>query len=182
MMLHKKVYIGAQYEHRKITGSINIKKEGKRLDFGMDNLEYLEYEVIYWRKANAIHAWFVRTVQDNVDDCGTYPVTHEQLKELLDLCKETVKALENATPIETKNQKVLTPDGLIDEEVSIYDPKVVEGLLEPTGGFFFGNTDIDQWYVDSLKNTIHLLEVEMESVNNSNNNNDHVDYTYHSSW
>ena len=28
-------------------------------------------EVGYWRKANAIHGWFVRNVQNGKDDCGT---------------------------------------------------------------------------------------------------------------
>ena len=44
-------------------------------------------EIIYWRKANAIHKWFVENVQEGVDDCGEYEVTVEQLTELRDLCK-----------------------------------------------------------------------------------------------
>lgn len=41
----------------------------------------------YWRKANAVHGWFVREVQGGTDDCGTYPVTAQQLEELRDACK-----------------------------------------------------------------------------------------------
>ncbi len=29
-------------------------------------------EVMYWRKSNAIHKWFVDNVQGGVDDCGNY--------------------------------------------------------------------------------------------------------------
>lgn len=46
----------------------------------------IEMEVAYWRKANQIHAWFVKNVQNGVDDCGKYYVSPEQLRELRDLC------------------------------------------------------------------------------------------------
>lgn len=49
----------------------------------------------YWRKANQIHAWFVDNVQQGNDDCGEYYVSHEKLKELLDLVN---KALAERNP------------------------------------------------------------------------------------
>ncbi len=81
----------------------------------------------YWRKANWIHSWFVREIQDGEDDCGDYYVPQEKLIELLALCKH---ALENKDP----------------------------SLLPPQAGFFFGNTDIDEWYWHSLNDTISQLE------------------------
>lgn len=45
-------------------------------------------ELAYWRKFNALHSWFVRNVQNSVDDCGTYPVSRTQLVELIELLKE----------------------------------------------------------------------------------------------
>jgi hypothetical protein len=36
----------------------------------------------YWRKFNALHSWMVKNVQDGEDDCGTYIVTEEHLKQL----------------------------------------------------------------------------------------------------
>ena len=44
----------------------------------------------YWRKANQIHAWFVDNVQQGNDNCGEYYVSHEKLKELLDLVNEAL--------------------------------------------------------------------------------------------
>ena len=44
----------------------------------------------YWRKANQIHAWFVDNVQQGNDDCGEYYVSHEKLKELLDLVNKAL--------------------------------------------------------------------------------------------
>ena len=47
--------------------------------------------VAYWRKANAIHAWFVRECQGGEDKCQQTHVTKEKLQELLDLCKRVLK-------------------------------------------------------------------------------------------
>ena len=47
-------------------------------------------EAMYWRKANAIHRWFVENVQEGEDDCGAYYVSREQLAELRDLVLEVL--------------------------------------------------------------------------------------------
>lgn len=49
----------------------------------------------YWRKANAIHNWFVENVQDEEDDCEEYLVQFSELVKLRDDCKE---ALDNKNP------------------------------------------------------------------------------------
>ena len=38
----------------------------------------------YWRKANQIHGWFVKNVQNDNDDCGLYEVSIDQIKKLRD--------------------------------------------------------------------------------------------------
>src|SRR5260221_4638829 len=38
----------------------------------------------YWRKANAIHSWFVQNIQGGVDNCGRYEISWEQIAHLLD--------------------------------------------------------------------------------------------------
>lgn len=54
----------------------------------------------YFRKANAIHGWFIRNCADEVDDCRPVEVQQEQLKELYDLCKKVLK---------TKDASLLSP-------------------------------------------------------------------------
>jgi hypothetical protein len=81
----------------------------------------------YWRKANQIHNWFVKHVQNDVDDCGEYYVSHEKLEQLREACR---KALFNKDPQE----------------------------LMPVEGFFFGGTDIDQYYWEDIKLTIKKLD------------------------
>jgi hypothetical protein len=88
---------------------------------------HVEVTCAYWRKANQIHAWFVKNVQGGEDNCGEYYVSHEKLKSLLDLVN---KALAERNP----------------------------NLLPPQAGFFFGGTDIDEWYWQDLKNTKAKLD------------------------
>jgi hypothetical protein len=63
-------------------------------------VKQVEAEAMYWRKANAIHKWFVDNVQEGTDDCGNYAVSKEQLEELRELILEA---------IETKNSSLLPP-------------------------------------------------------------------------
>ena len=83
----------------------------------------------YWRKANAIHQWFVVNVQDVEDNCGYYYVSRENLEVLL----ETVN-------------KVLD------------DHSLAEDLLPTQGGFFFGATDYDDYHFEDLKETKKIIE------------------------
>lgn len=86
-------------------------------------------EVAYWRKANAIHGWFVREVQNGEDDCGQYPVATEQLQELRDKCVAILNGADRES----------------------------HGIV-PTSGFFFGPTDDDQAYREDLENTVAQID------------------------
>jgi hypothetical protein len=89
----------------------------------------VEVTCAYWRKANQVHAWFVREVQKGNDNCGEYYVDIDDLKTLLELC-EKVKA----------------------------DHSLAEELLPSASGFFFGGTDYDEWYYNGIDNTIEILK------------------------
>lgn len=85
-------------------------------------------QVGYWRKANQIHNWFVENVQDGNDDCGSYEVSKEDLEALLATCADVLA-----------------------------DPSQAESLLPTTGGFFFGDTEYDEYYMQDIKETINIL-------------------------
>jgi len=55
----------------------------------------IRVEAMYWRKANGIHAWFVKHCQDGTDDCKEYYVSHEKLKKLLAECKNVLQGKDN---------------------------------------------------------------------------------------
>lgn len=89
----------------------------------------VEATAIYWRKANAIHKWFVDNVQDGEDDCNEYYVSREKLQQLRTLC-----------------EKVLN------------DTSLAQELLPPQSGFFFGGTEIDDWYKTDLIETVEGID------------------------
>lgn len=88
-----------------------------------------DYQVGYWRKANAIHNWFVENCAEGVDDCRDIYVSREQAKDLLTLC-----------------DKVLADHSKAREE------------LPTQQGFFFGSQEYNEWYFEDIKYTQELLE------------------------
>src|SRR5210317_989572 len=59
----------------------------------------INIDVVYWRKANAIHQWFVDNVQDGEDDCGEYYVPRSDLEELSEKCGKVLKNRELASQL-----------------------------------------------------------------------------------
>lgn len=89
----------------------------------------LELNVMYWRKANAIHNWFVQHVQSGKDDCNPYHVGRDQLKELSQEC-----------------QKVLA------------NRELAPNALPTQSGFFFGPTEYDDYYYQELQETADQID------------------------
>lgn len=149
----------------------------------------IERDVAYWRKANQIHAWFVANVQDGKDDCGSYPVSVEQLRSLYEVCQQVLNGVRLEDGIVTNGwtyangvRKPITEVGEV-----IVNPEIAEQLLPTQGGFFFGSTDYDQWYVEDLKSTIEQLDrIFAWCEANKTVNGEHtfypIDFEYHSSW
>ena len=149
MYLTRKTYV-KQWSHQKPEEQfeVTITKGGKPYD-GIDisNVTNIEEEVGYWRKANQIHRWFVENVQNGVDNCGEYSVSKGELEELRNICTEVLN-----------------------------DHSKAEELLPAASGFFFGNTDYDEWYYNDVENTIAIIDkILSESDGNQ-------DIYYSSSW
>ena len=128
---------------------------------GVDKLPYsptaqIELCVAYWRKANAIHGWFVNTLADGVDECQPINVDREDLQSLHRAC----------------NNVLMAPAGIKVEDVA-----ATYGLL-PTRGFFFGSYEIDDWYMDDLKLTMTQIESVLATVPDDR----FTDFVYQASW
>lgn len=145
-----------------------------------ERISSIEEEVGRWRKANAIHNWFVENVQDGNDDCESHYVSQEKMQELLD-CVNLVLGASVVAPGMVKNGATLV-DGNWKDNMElgegISNPEIAKEHL-PTGeGFFFGSTDYDQWYVADLKRTKEILELALAEIKEG----DHSDYYYQASW
>lgn len=120
----------------------------------------------YWRKANAIHAWFVENVQNGVDDCGMYIVRRDQLEELKEACERviavaTIKDAQICTGIRYKDgQKTqIMEDGKV-----VTNPEDCADILPTQEGFFFGSTDYDEWYIHNMETTIKIINEVLEQT------------------
>jgi len=96
-----------------------------------------QVKIGYWRKANAVHDWFVQNCQDGNDDCREAYVPIEKLEELRNICK-----------------MVLGNHALASE------------YLPTSSGFFFGSTDYDEWYYKDLESTVEIIDKALSKISN----------------
>lgn len=88
----------------------------------------VQIPVGYWRKANAIHGWIVNEFAEGEDNCQQIYIPRIGMEQLRTLCAN----------------------------VLAHPEKALE-LLPPQSGFFFGSTNVDEWYLQDLKYTYDLL-------------------------
>jgi hypothetical protein len=106
------------------------------------------HEVAYWRKANAIHGWIINNT-GAVDDCTPIHLTKMDIVQLRDDCQKVIDEGTLETALE---------------------------LLPPASGFFFGSTEVDDWYWQDIKDTLEKLNTVIdESV-------DDAMFEYLASW
>ena len=103
MYLSKKTSVkNWSFQPKEEKHSISVKLGGKaRKDIKPKRISEITEEIMYWRKANAIHSWFVENCQDGVDECQEAYVSKEQLEELASICEEVVKT-KNTSLLETQ--------------------------------------------------------------------------------
>ena len=95
-------------------------------------------EAMYWRKANAIHYWFVQNVQDGSDDCREYYVPRKKLEALVGVCVEVLA-----------------------------DPNKADDLLPTADGFFLGSDQTWYWAdvketIDTISRLLENTSAEWE--------------------
>ena len=171
MYLTKKHYIGNQY-----------KKPEEQIKLGLpdikdERLSEITERVMYWRKANAIHKWFVENVQDGEDDCGEHYVERESLKKLMDILDTIIKGsktkkakIQVGTSYKNGQENPIMEDGEL-----IINPELAEKLLPSESGFFFGGTGYDNYYLEECVRTHKELEELLKEEESG-------DFYYQSSW
>lgn len=106
-------------------------------------------DIAYWRKVNCVHRWFVQNVQNGIDDCEPHDVTKEQLETLLAVVNRVLK-----------------------------DHNLAATELPPQSGFFFGSTEIDEYYFQDLEDT----KIQLENALNEWQRKAYSHFIYQSSW
>lgn len=128
-----------------------------------DESQYAEVEAcaIYWRKANAIHRWFVENVQGGNDDCDRYYVSREKLLELRAACAQVLGVAEivEGQPCHTSTtyRAGEEPEPHFEMGRALLNGEKAAEVLPTQAGFFFGGTDYDEGYQD-LEHTIREID------------------------
>ena len=154
MYLNKRSYV-EQWDHNEKNHTVKVKFDGKaRKDIKPDRITYVTEGVIYWRKVNHIHNWFITNCADGVDDCTPMYVSVEQLRELCELCDE-----------------VLT------------DPSAAHDRFPTISKFFFGDTSYDDYYIDETKRTHKQLKSLLKEYDDCKGKGFHPSsFEYLASW
>lgn len=155
MYLTRKTYVkNWDYMRPEHLTTITVSRPDGSLDYiDPAKITYIVEQVAYWRKANAIHKWFVDNVQKGIDECQESYVEISDLITLWGLCQEVLK-----------------------------NPMRAEELLPTQSGFFFGDTAYDDWYFENLRETITQIEPLIEGYNPDDNFLPIGSYYYQSSW
>lgn len=134
MYLYADKYVSG-WDHNPHPEYKDIAKLLRVSDVIADDSPHMEVNVCvaYWRKANAIHHWFVQNIQDGKDECQRSWVPRTKLEELREVCQKALDAMDDGDKMRARS------------------------LLPPQEGFFFGPTDMDEWYEADLRSTIEQL-------------------------
>ena len=121
---------------------------------------YLEKNVAYWRKANEIHKWiYENCAEEGQRDYDCIIVEKEKIEELIKVCRDVLNDLETC-PKETKKVECgwSSKNGTEYRDIITYKSSVAEDLLPTQSGFFFGSTDIYEWYIEDVKYSLELFK------------------------
>jgi hypothetical protein len=147
MYLSKKFYVGGQYEHRGVNGIINLNINSGR-DASVKSYTFDPKKVEY--------ITFSAAYWRKANSIHKWFVDHCQ--DGIDDCRESYVDTSQLEELRELCKKVL----------ETRDPTP----LPPCEGFFFGSSEIDEWYWKDLESTIEMLK----------DLDDTMEYSYHSSW
>lgn len=156
---------------------VSVKQNGKAVEgINPKRISYIIEEVGYQRKANAIHNWIINNVADGVDDCKPVSLSNEDIVKLRDTIIKVLDAsvlvkgkIQNGTRYEDGKETPIMEDGKY-----IEDSTVAQELLPTGSGFFFGNTDYNEYYYDDLVDALKICKEMLKD--------DSADYYYQASW
>ena len=111
-------------------------RKKRRSDYATneDYKEADDVQLMYWRKANQIHSWFTEGAVE--DNCTPIPVTEKEILKLIDLCMDVLAGKKD----------------------------VAKELLPTEEGFFWGETEYDEWYYQDIRDTLTGLSEALDDI------------------
>ena len=96
-----------------------------------ERITEISEQIMYWRKANHIHKFFIDNCADGVDECQAIHISRDKLADLVVKLKVVVHHKDD----ETSKWNLPTEDG-----------------------FFFGGTQFDEYYYEECSKTLKVIE------------------------
>ena len=141
-MVHSKVPLAMPTELKPMIDSIGLPMDPRDAELHKDEPGFFPHEVTnrtyyrlgYWRKANWLHHWFVTHCAEGRDDCQEVFVSKDDLEDLL----QVLEAVDSTHSVEAAMEALPTCDG-----------------------FFFSDTEYDEYYFESVKYTIPIIKAAL---------------------
>jgi len=152
MYLKRKTYCRAT-EEMKSNGNLTLKGSDTEIKVNAKKLSriVIEEDVAYWRKANRIHNWFDKQTETGLANCQEFAFSFDTLMELREDCKQVLA-----------------------------EKDLAEKLLPTCEGFFFGESDYDEYYFEALEETVDIIDkLEKEEAEYGE---DGCQYSYNAWW
>ena len=121
----------------------------------LQNVRYIEELFGEFRKFNALHAYVVDNFGGGVDECQVIYLDIDNLIQIHEMLS------------------------LVKESLSIGDKVIAEQTLPPSEGFFFGSTEIDEWYEQDVNKAVEVFGKVIEEHSIVGHN---ASYSYQASW
>ena len=151
MYLYQRYYVSG-YNHQDQESKDRFADLVRQIDstlyLGDNRHMYVEVCVGYWRKANAIHRFFCN-LDGGRDECQSIFVSEDNLRTLRALCQAV-----------------------------LLEPAIADEVLPTHPGFFFGSTEIDEWYMQDLKSTIEIIDNVIDRLTPDG----YPEFIYRASW
>lgn len=120
-------------------------------------------EVGYWRKFNALHSFLGRNT-----NCKFIPVSEKTIDTILDKLNRIMKLAKPFYHEEAEDWDQWRIPCEVQEEIA--------EILPTCSGLCFGDTDIGDWYMNHVENSIPIFKQAKKDINNG------YDIYYYSWW
>lgn len=136
----------------------------KRGGMNIDTNEKIQDEELgYWRKFNALHGCILELTHANPDsNCEEISLSKEDIEDILRTLKQVQSILTMARHVQLDSI-----DGESSTDYTFYQGVIddVCAIFPPCSGFFWGGTDIDNWFELEVADSIPIFEKALVLAN-----------------
>lgn len=128
------------YFHKRNYSDHNPNEPIGKDEEGKNIYEDMGKDIAYFRKVNFLMSYF-NYLEGEDDNCYYKEIERSEIEDLVEDCDYTLQ-----------------------HKAEILEGKMTDIPLEPTGGFFFGSTDIDEYFFDEVKDVMDTFKEVLDNL------------------